>query len=104
MARSAGEGCAGAVAAPALLSACSPGALVMPAFGSLASALKTLEALKRCAPRMTGAWDLAMAALRAFESHSGTLAPHFAHAALDKAAHARAHRMHLANHWQETAA
>lgn len=163
-----------AVAAPALLSACSPGALAMPAFDSVASALKTLEALKRAAPRMAGAWDLpqvlhhaaqsveyslqgfpapkpawfratvgpaafslfsargrmshaldepipgapgierglpldpavdrALAALQAFDRHTGPLAPHFAYGALDKPAYARAHLMHLANHWQETAA
>ncbi|HEX7442104.1 MAG TPA: DUF1569 domain-containing protein, partial [Caldimonas sp.] len=43
----------------------------------------------------------AIAALRAFERHPGPLMPHFAYGALDKAAFARAHLMHLANHWQE---
>jgi hypothetical protein len=44
--------------------------------------------------------DHAMAALQAFERHSGALAPHFAYGSLDKAAYARAHLMHLANHWR----
>ncbi len=43
--------------------------------------------------------DHAIAALQAFERHTGTLAPHFAYGSLDKAAYARAHLMHLANHW-----
>ncbi len=44
-----------------------------------------------------------VAALQAFDAHSGPLAPHFAYGALDKAAYARAHLMHLANHWQDVA-
>ena len=44
--------------------------------------------------------DRVLAALRAFDRHAGTLAPHFAYGALDKPAYARAHLMHLANHWQ----
>ena len=43
--------------------------------------------------------DHAIAALQAFEQHTSALAPHFAYGALDKAAYARAHLMHLANHW-----
>ena len=43
--------------------------------------------------------DHAIAALRAFEQHTGPLAPHFAYGALDKQEYARAHLMHLANHW-----
>ena len=43
--------------------------------------------------------DHVIAALRAFEQHTGTLAPHFAYGALGKPAFARAHLMHLANHW-----
>ncbi len=43
----------------------------------------------------------ALAALRRFEAHSGSLAPHFAYGALDKAQYTRAHLMHLANHWTE---
>ena len=43
-------------------------------------------------------------ALRAFEAHAGPLAPHFAYGALDKPSYARAHLMHLANHWQEALA
>jgi len=47
--------------------------------------------------------ERALAALRAFERHAGTLAPHFAYGGLDKPAYARAHLMHLANHWQNAA-
>jgi hypothetical protein len=47
--------------------------------------------------------DRAIAALQAFERHSGALAPHFAYGALDKPAYTRAHLMHLANHWNEAA-
>jgi hypothetical protein len=36
-----------------------------------------------------------------FEQHSGALQAHFAYGTLDKAAYARAHLMHLANHWAE---
>jgi len=43
--------------------------------------------------------DHAIAALQAFERHTGALAPHFAYGSLDKPAYARAHLMHLANHW-----
>jgi Protein of unknown function (DUF1569) len=45
--------------------------------------------------------DHAIAALQAFERHTGALAPHFAYGALTKPAYARAHLMHLANHWNE---
>ena len=38
-------------------------------------------------------------ALQRFDRHSGTLAPHFAYGALSKTEYARAHLMHLANHW-----
>lgn len=44
--------------------------------------------------------DRALAALRAFDRHAGSLAPHFAYGALDKPAYTRAHLMHFANHWQ----
>lgn len=161
------------VAATPTLTACSPRAPDMPAFATLADALRTLEALKKNPPKTTGAWDLAqvlhhaaqsveyslggfphlkpawfratvgplafsvfsargrmshglaepipgapaipagmaldaavdrmMAALRAFEAHTGPLAPHFAYGALDKKAFERAHLMHLANHWDEVA-
>ena len=47
--------------------------------------------------------DHVVAALRAFDQHSGPLAPHFAYGALDKPAYTRAHLMHLANHWDELA-
>ena len=47
--------------------------------------------------------DHAIAALQAFDRHSGALAPHFAYGALDKPAYTRAHLMHLANHWAEAA-
>ncbi len=39
-------------------------------------------------------------ALRDFDAHTGALQPHFAYGALDKGAFARAHLMHLADHWQ----
>jgi Protein of unknown function (DUF1569) len=45
----------------------------------------------------------AVAALRAFERHTGALAPHFAYGTLGKADYTRAHLMHLANHWAEVA-
>lgn len=38
-------------------------------------------------------------ALREFEAHRGSLAPHFAYGPLDHASYTRAHLMHLANHW-----
>ena len=47
--------------------------------------------------------DHVIAALQAFERHTGALAPHFAYGALAKPAYARAHLMHLANHWSEAA-
>jgi Protein of unknown function (DUF1569) len=50
---------------------------------------------------LEGAVDRLLAALRAFDSHTGPLAPHFAYGDLAKADYARAHLMHLANHWQE---
>jgi len=53
---------------------------------------------------LDGAVDHLVAALGAFEAHGGPLAPHFAYGALDKPAYARAHLMHLANHWDEVAA
>ena len=45
--------------------------------------------------------DHAIAALRAFDAHTGALQPHFAYGTLDKTAYTRAHLMHLANHWNE---
>jgi Protein of unknown function (DUF1569) len=47
--------------------------------------------------------DRVVAALQAFERHSGALAPHFAYGTLDKLAYTRAHLMHLSNHWAELA-
>lgn len=47
--------------------------------------------------------DHAVAALQAFERYAGPLAPHFAYGALTKPDYARAHLMHLANHWAEAA-
>ncbi|HSW06213.1 DUF1569 domain-containing protein [Aquabacterium sp.] len=40
-----------------------------------------------------------MTAFARFDAHTGALKPHFAYGALDKPAYARAHLMHLANHW-----
>ena len=45
--------------------------------------------------------DHAIAALRAFDAHTGVLQPHFAYGTLDKRAYLRAHLMHLENHWNE---
>jgi hypothetical protein len=42
-----------------------------------------------------------LAAFDRFERHGGALQPHFAYGALDKATYARAHLMHLAEHWTE---
>lgn len=39
-----------------------------------------------------------LAALQAFAAHEGTLAPHFAYGALDKAGYAQAHAMHIRDH------
>jgi hypothetical protein len=47
--------------------------------------------------------DHAIAALRAFDAHTGALQPHFAYGTLDKPDYTRAHLMHLANHWNEAA-
>jgi hypothetical protein len=40
-----------------------------------------------------------MQALQRFDQHTGPFAPHFAYGALDKSDYARAHLMHIANHW-----
>lgn len=42
-----------------------------------------------------------LAAMARYAAHTGPLAPHFAYGPLDKAQYARAHLMHLANHWTE---
>lgn len=42
--------------------------------------------------------DRVIAALRAFEQHSGPLQPHFAYGLLDKADYAHAHALHIRNH------
>lgn len=52
---------------------------------------------------LDAAIDRLVAALGAFEAHTGALAPHFAYGALDKPDYTRAHLMHLANHWEEMA-
>lgn len=38
--------------------------------------------------------------LKRFDQYAGKLAPHFAYGELNKAQFARAHLMHIANHWQ----
>lgn len=53
---------------------------------------------------LAAAVDRAIAALQAFEQHTGPLQPHFAYGALSRADYRRAHLMHLANHWQEVVA
>lgn len=45
--------------------------------------------------------DRAIAALQAFERHTGALHPHFAYGELSKEDYRRAHLMHFANHWQD---
>ena len=42
----------------------------------------------------------ATAALRTFDAHHGPLQPHVASGSLDKTAYARAHLMHVADHWR----
>ncbi len=62
------------------------------------------------APALADQTDLAaagqrlVAAIDAFTAHAGALQPHFAYGALDKVAYARAHLMHIADHWRELAA
>lgn len=59
------------------------------------------------APSLEAERDLAtsvarlLAAIDAFEAHAGELQPHFAYGALDKAAYARAHLLHIGQHWSE---
>jgi Protein of unknown function (DUF1569) len=59
------------------------------------------------APSLEDARDLERArtrlivALDQFERHTGALQPHFAYGELDKPAYARAHLMHLCQHWGE---
>ena len=48
--------------------------------------------------------ERAIEALLRFDRHAGALQPHFAYGALGKADYARAHLMHLANHWDLVAA
>ena len=52
---------------------------------------------------LPAAIERAVKALRDFDAHSGSLAPHFAYGALDKPQYTRAHLMHLANHWSQVA-
>ena len=59
-----------------------------------APALATDAPLPAAVQRLLSAFDR-------FEQHTGALQPHFAYGALDKPAYARAHLMHLANHWAE---
>lgn len=68
----------------------------------LAEPIPGAPAVPRGEP-LQAAVDRLVAALRAFDAHAGPLAPHFAYGALDKPAYARAHLMHLADHWQEIA-
>lgn len=50
---------------------------------------------------LSAAIDRLLAAMDRFDAHTGALKPHFAYGELDKPAYARAHLMHLADHWQE---
>ncbi len=61
----------------------------IPGAPTLATALPLADAVARLAK-----------ALRDFDAYGGALRPHFAYGALDKGAFARAHLMHLADHWQ----
>ncbi len=61
----------------------------IPGAPALASALALPDAVARLTK-----------ALKDFDTHTGPLRPHFAYGALDKGAYARAHLMHLADHWQ----
>ena len=61
----------------------------IPGAPALASALPLPDAVARLTR-----------ALKDFDAHTGALRPHFAYGALDKGAFARAHLMHLADHWQ----
>jgi hypothetical protein len=69
---------------------------------SLAEPIPGAPALA-AADALPAAIGRASTALRAFEAHAGSLAPHFAYGTLDKAQYTRAHLMHLANHWSEFA-
>ena len=62
----------------------------IPGAPALATALSLPDAVARLSQ-----------ALREFDAHTGALQPHFAYGALDKGAYARAHLMHLADHWQQ---
>jgi Protein of unknown function (DUF1569) len=61
------------------------------------------------APSLDGERDLAAAvqrltsAIDAFDTHAGALQPHFAYGDLDKPGYARAHLMHIAEHWSQIA-
>lgn len=59
-----------------------------------APALATDAPLPAAVQRLLDAFDR-------FERHTGALQAHFAYGALDKPAYARAHLMHLADHWAE---
>ncbi len=48
--------------------------------------------------------DRVIRALQSFDRFDGALQPHFAYGTLDRPAYARAHLMHLANHWNEAVA
>jgi hypothetical protein len=50
---------------------------------------------------LASARDRLVTALQAFDAHAGALAPHFAYGPLDKDRYARAHLMHLGDHWQD---
>lgn len=59
-----------------------------------APALDAQAPLNQAVQRLLAAFDR-------FERHPGALQPHFAYGGLDKPAYARAHLMHLAEHWSE---
>ena len=59
-----------------------------------APAIDAHAPLEGAVQRLLGAFDR-------FERHGGPLQPHFAYGSLDKPTYARAHLMHLAEHWSE---
>ncbi|MFO1327102.1 MAG: DUF1569 domain-containing protein [Rubrivivax sp.] len=48
--------------------------------------------------------DRLLKAMAAFDAVDGSLQPHFAYGVLDKPSYARAHLMHLADHWTQVIA
>jgi len=64
----------------------------------LAEPIPGAPALDALAPDASAALARLRGAVQVFTAHAGTLQPHFAYGALDKAQYEQAHAMHLANH------